>query len=244
MEVKNNPAGRLYDILESARRQNPKEPTRKAWAAVFHVEPSDTGSLLQMLADLIGLVGETKSSIQRLDGVDHDLHLKPFTKIEKLLSSINLDASWEGWRNQIDDTTLLGLQFSADQLSRISGFTQIPSEELDEIRTSVDELFNAVVDSNLPSELKSLLVRNLESIRLALAAYLVRGIDGIREEVERSFGSILLYQQEIRQAKPEEREVCTKFFKLVGRLSQLVSLAYASKELAAPAIRALEQMIH
>lgn len=243
MEVKNNPAGRLYDILEAARRQNPKEPTRKAWAAVFHVESDDTGSLLQMLADLIGLVSETKSSIQRLDGVDHELHLKPFKKIEKLLSSINLEASWENWRNQIDETMLLGLQFSADQLSRISGFTEIPSEELDAIRAAVDELFNTVVDSDLPADLKSLLIRNLESIRLALVAYLVRGIDGIRDEIERSFGSILLYRQEIRQAKPEEREVCSKFFKLVARLSQLVSLAYTSKELAAPAIKALEQMI-
>lgn len=244
MEVKNNPAGRLYDILDSARRQNPKESARKAWAAVFQVEPGDTGAILQMLADLISLMGEARTSIQRLEDVDQGLHLRPFAKIQSLLSTINLDATWEHWRNQIDETTLYGLQFSSDKLSRVSGSTQISSDELAEIRATVDELVATVADSRLPTELKALLLRNLEAIRLSLTAYVVRGIDGIRAEVERSLGSILLHQEAISQTAPEDRKVCDRFFKLVGRLGQLVSLAYTTKELAAPAIKALEQLFH
>ncbi|HET6632758.1 MAG TPA: hypothetical protein VFG73_08645 [Rhodanobacteraceae bacterium] len=244
MEVKNNPAGRLYDILELARRQNPKQPARKAWAAVFEIESADTGTLLQMLADLLKLVHETKTAIQRLDNVDQELHLRPFRKIEGLLSNINLDASWENWQNKIDDTTLYGLQFSSDRLSRISGFTQLDSDEIVKLRSVVDELFNSVVDSALPSELKMLLLRNLESIRLSLAAYRIRGIEGIHEEIERSLGSVLLHQDEIQKSSSKERSLWESFFDLVKRLNQVVSLARTGQELAAPAILALAQMLH
>lgn len=244
MEVKNNPAGRLYDILELARRQNPKQPARKAWAVVFEVEPNDTGSLLQMLADLLKLVHETKTAIQRLDDVDQELHLRPFRTIEGLLSNINLEASWEHWQSRIDANTLYGLQFSADKLSRVSGFTQVDSDELVELRATVDALFNSVTDSQLPDELKALLLRNLESIRLSLVAYRVRGIEGIREEIERALGSVLLHKDEIQKSSARDRSLWESFFNLVTRLNEVVSLARTGQELAAPVILALTQLLH
>ena len=243
MDVKNNPAGRLHDILSAARQQNAHEPARKAWATVFQIEPNDTGTLLKMVADLIDLVRETKASIQRLEGVNQELHLRPFIKIEALLSQLNLDAGWEHWKNQIDETTLYGLQFSADKLSRISGFTHIPNDELADIRSKIDDLFNTATDSTLPHDLKLLLLRNLDAIRLAFVAYRVRGIEGLQEEIERSVGSVLLRQEEIKASKPEERRVWQSFFTLVEQLNKLVTLARNSKELAAPVMQALTKLL-
>lgn len=82
MEVKNNPAGRLHDLLRVAQKQPVKEKARNAWANVFDVDPGDTGLLLEMLADLMGLVSDTKTSIERLEDVDHALYLKPFKNCE------------------------------------------------------------------------------------------------------------------------------------------------------------------
>jgi len=244
MEVKNNPAGRLHDLLSAARNQNGKESARKAWAAVFGIEPDDTGALLKMLADLIDLVHETKTSIQRLDDVNHQLHLKPFKKIEALLSQLNLEAGWEHSKAQLDEPTLYGLQFSSDKLSRISGFTQIANDEISLLRKQLDDLVSSVVDSNLPQDVKFLLLRNLEAIRHALLAYRVRGIEGLQEEVERSLGSVMLHRDEIAASKnkPEERKVWETFFKLVEQLNKVVTLARNSKELAAPAIQAITQL--
>lgn len=243
MEVKNNPAGRLFDILDSARRQNGKESARKAWASVFEIDPSDTSALLQMLAELINLAGETKASIQKLDDVDHELHLKPFTKIEALLSRISLDSNWDNWKNQLDEVTLYGLQFSADKLSRRSGFSKLPEDEINSIRAAADDLFNVVSDSDLPVELKALLLRNLESIRRAFATFKLQGIDGIHNEIERSFGSILLHRDAIKASKVEDQEIWEAFFNLVDRLNKLVALARNSTVLAAPAIQALARVL-
>ncbi|AKH68165.1 hypothetical protein IMCC21906_00472 [Spongiibacter sp. IMCC21906] len=91
MEVKNNPAGRLYDLLKAAKKQPPREKVRDVWAKVFDVDPADTALLLTMIADLIILVANTKASIERLENVDNTLYLKPFVKLENLFSQVNLN---------------------------------------------------------------------------------------------------------------------------------------------------------
>ncbi|TDU31018.1 hypothetical protein DFR24_0376 [Panacagrimonas perspica] len=243
MDVKNNPAGRLHDILLSARQQQSKEPARKAWATVFQIEPNDTSSLLKLLADLINLVHETKTAIQRLEDVDHALHLKPFKRIESLLSQLSLDSAWDHWKAQIDDSTLYGLQFSADRLSRISGFTQIPNDELKDIRNAIDEIFNKVFDSSIPAELRALLLRNIEAIRLAFVSYRIRGIEGIQGEIERSVGSILLHQDAIKRSNPDDHGLWKTFFGLIDRLNKVVTLARNTKEIAPPIVQAITQLL-
>lgn len=246
MNVQNNPAGRLHDILRLAQEQHPNHSARDAWGKVFEVSPADTGSLLKMLADLINLVHETKKSIGRLDDVNHEIHLRPFAKIETLLSQINLEAPWSHSRSQIDEPMLYGLQFSADRLSRISDYTQISSEELAELRTQIEEISTHVSASNtIPLHLKLLLLRNLEAIRYALIAYRIRGIDGLQVEIERSVGSLFIHQAEIETfvAQPEQPKHFQEFYALVDRLNKVVTLARSTKELAVPALQFFKQLL-
>jgi hypothetical protein len=244
VDVKNNPAGRLHDLLRAAQQQPGKEPARKVWSAVFSVDATDTGALLKMLADLIDLVDETKKAIGRLQDVDHQLYLKPFKKLETLLSQINLEAGWEHWRQQLDEPTLYGLQFSADRLARESGYTHIDNDELAQLRKDVEDLVARMLDADLPDSLKALFLRNLEAIRHALLAYRIRGIDGLQQEIERSVGSIILHKEQISSASTNSPQggVWKSFFELIARLHQLVALARNSKELAVPALAAITQL--
>ncbi|QGX40927.1 hypothetical protein [Permianibacter aggregans] len=245
MQVQNNPAGRLHDILSAARQHPPKEPARKVWASIFDITPEDTGTLLKMLADLIDLVHETKAAIQKLDDVDQNLHLKPFKRIESALSTFNLDASWEHWKNQIDDSTLLGLQFSADKLSRLSGTTSIPNDELANLRSQLDALIGFVAESSLVPEIKIFMLRHLERLRHALLAYRVRGLDGLQEGLETIVGSFMLNSEAVKSSATteEEKEAMKKIFNLIDQFNKVVSFARNAKELASPAIQLLTQLI-
>lgn len=245
MEVKNNPAGRLHDLLQLAQRQAPKEPARKAWAQVFGVDQNDTGLLLQMLADLINLVSETRSSIERLDDVDHNIYLKPFKKIEKFFSQVNLDAGWEHWQKQLDEPTLYGLQFAADRLSRISGSTTIAQEDIQSIQAELEKFVESVLASDLPQGLKALFLRNLESIRHALLVYRIRGVEGLENELERAVGSLMLNKAEIPPAgsKSASRTFWERFFIVIDRINKAVTLTRGAKDLAAPAVQAIGNML-
>jgi hypothetical protein len=245
LEVKNNPAGRLHDLLQLAQKQPPKEPARKAWAQVFGVAPEDTGLLLRMLADLINLMSETKASIERLDDVDHRIYLKPFAKIERFFSQVNLDAGWEHWRAQLDEPTLYGLQFAADRLSRINGSTAIAQEDIQSIQSELEQFVESVLASDLPQGLKALFLRNLESIRRALLVYRIRGVEGLEHELERAVGSLMLNQSEIPPAgsKSQSRKFWERFFVVIDRINKAVTLTRGAKELAGPAVQAISHLL-
>jgi hypothetical protein len=233
MDVKVNPAGRLYDLLDAARQCPSESKAKTVWANVFGVPENDTAALLKMLADLIELVHKTAASIVRLSDIDHKLYLKPFTNIESLLSNINLDADWASLRERLDDSTLYGLQFGADRLARANGFTEINNEQLEALRAELDGLATQVLESHLPQDVKMLFLRNLEALRQAWFTYRVRGVDCLESEVERSIGSILLHREQVRLAAPQsaERKMWEAFLKLVDRLSKFVTIAKNAKNL-------------
>ncbi|MEO9968206.1 MAG: hypothetical protein ABJF11_20610 [Reichenbachiella sp.] len=174
MEVKTEPAGRLFDILSEAKKKPPNTKVRKVWADIFGIEVTDTGTILRMLADLIQLTYKTKSQIQKIENIDHEIYLKPFIKIEAMLSQINLDANWQSWQQQIDEPTIYGLQFCSDRLNREANFTSLKSSEIDQIKKDLEGITNSVSNSHLETSLKILLIRNLESLRQSLIAYLTR----------------------------------------------------------------------
>lgn len=227
MEVKTEPAGRLIDILSEAKKKPANIKVRKVWADVFDIEENDTGTILRMLADLIQLTFKTKSQIKNVDNIDHDLYLKPFIKIEVMLSQINLDAPWQSWQQQIDEPTIYGLQFCSDRLNREANFTSLKSSEIDQIKKTLEELTDRVSNSKLETPLKLLLVRNLESLRQALIAYKIKGIDGIETELELNLGSLILNKDKIKDSADiqEPKSFIQKYFNFLDGINKTVSTA-------------------
>lgn len=227
MEVKTEPAGRLFDILNEAKKKPPATKVRQVWADIFGIEAKDTGTILRMLADLIQLTYKTKSQIQNVENIDHQLYLKPFIKIEAMLSQINLDAQWQSWQQQIDEPTIYGLQFCSDRLNREANFTSLKASELDQIKKALEELTDSVSISQLETSLKLLLVRNLESLRQALIAYKIKGIDGIETELELNLGSLFLNKDKIAASadKTESKTFIKKYFKFLDGINKTVSTA-------------------
>ena len=204
MEVKTDPAGRLHDLLEAARKQLESKRSREALGAIFGVESKDTESLLRLLADLIMLSQQTKLRIKSLADINHDLYLKPFDNIEQILSTLNLDASWKPYRNLLSEPTLYGLKFCSDKLSRIDRIETIDKSEIEVIQTKLAALVEDILKSEIDLYVKELLLRNLEGLRQSLIAYRVRGLEGIEREVEAGLGSILVNKSKIEHVTSDE----------------------------------------
>ena len=233
MEVKTEPAGRLYDILSEVKRADEKLSSRNVWAKAFDVSPNDTSILLRMLAELIQLADETKNKIERIEDIDHKLYLKPFKKLDQFFSKINLDAGWKPWKDMLDDTTIYGLQFCSDKLHRSSNYTKIGNEQIESIKVSLNELTEMVVNSDIDQSLKELIVSNLEYLRQSLLSYKIRGIDGIQQAIELNLGSIILHKQEIKAKSKngDRKKFWDKYASLLDNLNKTISAAKAIKEL-------------
>lgn len=244
MEVKNNPSGRLYDILVSARHQPDNIKLRAVWANVFGCEQDDTGEILRLLADLFKLVHEAREATSNLNDVDSALYLEPFNRIENLLAHVNLNANWQGLKGNLDEKTMTELRFGADRLSRLKEAQTLSSDQTSLFTQQLEELLQAALSSELPPELKRLFSKNIECLRHALFAYKISGADGIEDEIDRALGSLLRYKDDIKKSDDngKRRALFQRFFEIISKLNEAISLGQNTTAIAPPAIALLAKI--
>ncbi|MED5387434.1 MAG: hypothetical protein VX793_01165 [Pseudomonadota bacterium] len=233
MNIKTDPAGRLHDLLESARKQPDSKRAREALGVIFDVDSKDTESLLRLLADLIMLTQNTKSRINALNDIDHELYLKPFANIEKILSALNLDSSWKPYRDLLNEPTLYGLRFCSDKLSRIDQAETVKKEDIEEIQSKLAALVEDILGTEIDMGVKELLLRNLEGLRQSLIAYRVRGLEGIEREVEVGLGALIINREKVERASSDNKvgSLIKAYFVLLEITNKTVAAAKSIKEI-------------
>jgi len=235
----NNSAARLYDILSTARSQfDPKQREVKiiqVWASVLNVGTEDTVERLHFVAHLLALLRQAKLDVQALPGVNTQIYLKPFSKLERAFSSMNLDASWNNFTSHLDDATMVALEFCADTLSNNRPEPIIDAETLKSLQADVESLIEKITLSDLLPETKLLFLKNLENIRLAILEYRINGSVGLSQSLDLSLGSILRNKDKIDQVG--DQEIFPAFFRIMFKINQLVTYANNAKQLLEPIVK-------
>jgi len=132
---------------------------------------------------------------------------------------------------------MVGLKFAADLLKRegISA-VEISDDRVNELISTLAEVLERAMDSELPDNLKRLFVRNLEELRRALLCLQISGPDGVEQEIDRAMGSILRYSQQLKDIASENGEnesIIRDYFALMGNINEMVSFAQNAPWLAA-----------
>ncbi len=235
-----NPAGRLHAVLSDARRRSAKEPARVVWAQVFGVEPTDSGSILLGLADVIRQVDEAKKAVASIPEVDAELYSSAFPVLERAFVSLNLEASFDQFSSRIDPPTMVALEFAAEVLSRHSPEQPIPKENLDDLLEQVEQLLKAVVESDVEDEFKVTLVEYLERIRQAILRYRLLGARGLREAMDQTIG--FLARTDGEATGEPRRNVLQGVMGVLKNLNTILSLATRLKSLAPEELETLLQL--
>ena len=236
--ILNNAAARLYDILSEARTKfNPRQHEvniREVWASVLDVEEEDTVELLHFVAHLLDLVRTAKLDVQELPNVNTSIYLRPFAKIEKAFSNMNLEIPWHNFTQHLDEATMVGLQFCADTLSLAKPEPIIDKGILTELQSEVEALIEKIVESDFSPHVKNIFLTNLENIRLAILEYRINGSAGLSRALDTSLGSIFRNRDEI--VKAEDREIFPTFFKLMFKINELVTYSQNARQLLEPVV--------
>ncbi len=226
MRVKSDAAGRLLDILTEAKSKSEKLRARQVWASVFNIPENDSGSLLLMLAELIRLSDQTKKQLTAIDDIDHQLFLKPFANVERILSTLNLEASWQPSKQLLDEVTIYGLNICSDKLSRINQTTSLNDDDFDKIKSMLEQLTDEVLNSDLESPLQEIFIRNLEGLRQSLLLYKINGIDGIEQQIQLNIGTLMFNKENIKASNVGHSEgVITNYFGLLEFINKTLDTA-------------------
>ncbi|AJQ50986.1 MULTISPECIES: hypothetical protein [Pseudomonas] len=240
MEIKNNPVGRLHDILREASLRQDAEVTRSVWERVLDAPEGDAGTLLSRLADLVQLQREAKQAL--IDGVEGDpsIYLAPFEKIDLIFSRIDLSTRWDVSKQYLDNTTLSALAFGNHVLQVKYSNPQINNAQTSEFIEALDRLLHQCLNSELPTSLKQMFTSNLESLRQALIAYRISGTNGIEAEIDRIIGAMSRHSSTILDQKDEKSITFMRsVFELVSGINDSIQLAENAVRLSGPAVVAL-----
>jgi hypothetical protein len=236
----NNPAGRLYEILSEAQNRN-GGTTRLQLAEIFQIHSDDTQELLRRMNELIELVNDAERSLRELteaQEIDSEDFLAPFPHIRATLNDMvrNLSSNWDNFKRFGPDV-LTSLRLSSSLLSKFQPEDVIDEQELKGFAVEVDTLNEKVMASSLETELKTVILDQLEIIRRAISEYRIGGTARLREALEISIGKYALNREIIEQhSDVEEVKGLKKVLFALGRYTW-TGLKYAP--LAERAVRAL-----
>jgi hypothetical protein len=236
-----NPAARLHYILQKAS-QGRAAAVRQVWAAAFGIKEDDYAGIFWRLTDLYRVVLEIQARVEALpaDEVNHDLYLRPFPNVKKVLTYGNLDGAWDTIKSYLDGFTLGGLEFCADLLSRLSPEREIPANDLAELKREVGELLSDLIESTLPPELKEFIAAELRRVQLAIDTYEIRGASGLRDALAHSLGAVVLGPVALRG--PESAKEQKRFVKILETIDKITAIATRIPQLVGGATTLLKSL--
>ena len=192
----NNAAGRLFKLLDRAKKLPRGFPTYAIWRIVLlDNEVANPGSPLsndgmhaigEHLRYWFGTVEDIKCAVQ--EHTDHpEIYLSEFENLTKLFSPRNLEIGFE--YGLITPSLLTNLQHCAKDLPEDR---TISPDEVQELREATRELINQIKDSELPTNLRKWLVEMLAKVEDAIIHFDRFGGKGLRKALVNLIGELII----------------------------------------------------
>ena len=181
--VKNdNPAGRLYSILDELRKYN----STNLWDALYKTLASESElDFYAKLLQLKKLVVEVRNIVENSEEMSNKaLYLSYYSQIENIMKIKNLDVPMQHQIiPQLSDAVLLNLAYISENLPYRFREILLEAEQLNNFIKEIEELIDEIKKSNLIAELRNLILEQLNILLTSINQYKIRGADGLRSDV-------------------------------------------------------------
>ncbi len=226
----NNCAGRLYYLLDSARNCDGSKITKDVWWHVLDVSPDSETEFFEKLALFQHLVDEVPERIKSVDGINHELLLMKYNNIRQATSFYNLSIQWNNYRRYLDEATMLNLSYCAEELSKHESEKTIEQETLSELLQDIAILLDKLHNSSINSQLKQLLIHQLNLIRRGIQEYKISGPKVLYEYLARFYGEFLFKHNLFEHEKDDKTIKETLSF--IWKATNIILTIYNAGQLA------------
>lgn len=233
-----NSASRLHAHLSSAANHTDKA-TWAVLAEVFAVKGTDDTETVELVLERLHWFHVELQILHdqaKRVGLSEHLYSGSLARIRAVMSPLQLPAGWNGIRGNLAPEVLLALAFLNELLPDEE--SAIPEEELQRIKSQVDELAATLAQEELPENLRRLVEHHLVLISRALAQYHIFGARALREAGRTALGEILEQKGAVEGAK--ETEAVSRLGKLWKNVNLAADTALKAEKLAQLGSRAWE----
>lgn len=231
MPSNHNAAARLHSVLVKAKKSNLRStPAISAWANLLNAEPSNEALVLKRLGAVMELPSTIKTKVESLSDVDHELYLRWVPKLVGAFRATHLGSSFSSFLDNVDDTTLFGIEHCSALLGRKDPEPEIAKSELDFLRIKVQELIEEVRTNDIDLDVRKFLLKHLLTILNAIEEYEIFGSRPLTAALGEAVASTIT--EPLETVKAGSIPTGGKFWKCVIGLAALLTVTGQGLEIA------------
>jgi hypothetical protein len=241
MAEETNPSKKLITIIQlvvdmGISRNNDGDNMANVWGRAHGVAPQN---IYESVDEAMQLADVCDRFMRQNNVKDPEIHLQSITSIKRALYSLHA-MNWAQFKQQFNHERIMLLQLMDSEFSEHWHETPLADNDLEWLQSEVEDLIHDVVESQLSTDIKNVILDGLEAVRYAILEYRVRGMEGIRQALDKNVASLIRYRDEFDEMKRGDHEgIWTRWSSVVGRLDGWVSTGLKLKQHVQPAISML-----
>lgn len=183
-----NPAARLFAILDEGKKVDANQNCRGVWQNLLNVSSSEQALLISRLGKLMELPQTIISIVE--DEFPNQLKTCNHwsAQVNKAFMQQNLNDKWGSFSNHIDAHALNFLSITSELLQTKSPTKLLGDDELSDLREKIDSILNETIESDIDSEIKKYVAKGLSDLLRNIDEYRITGAQPIMDGVEIMFG--------------------------------------------------------
>ena len=223
-----NPAKRLLDILNAVKEISSTTTGRTAWRKIIKAPNINESLLNTRLGKIMGL---PERIIQTLN--DHfpeynSLSTHWLEKTESAFYNHSLGGIWSNFISHIDDQTISELTLLSMVFETRGSHDVISEDEVERLITKVNDLRNDIRSSDLSTNLKNMLLRQLAQLYEALETYSVLGIEPLMDAVQSTVGLAVINEEYRNEISTEAtNEFGERISSVLGEIANVITVVGA-----------------
>jgi hypothetical protein len=223
-----NPAARLLTILEAGKTKDVNQNCRNTWGELL-----GSGNDYALLMSRLGHLFELPAQIIQEIEANFPTHRKNSAHWQAQVNNAfyvqALNGNWGSFIGHIDDHTISYLGLTAELLQTKANTKAIADDQILDVRNNIDSLYQEVLASDIPSEIKTFLTRYLRKILCSIDEYFLTGALPILEATGALLGHAFV-DEKYRSFLCSE-ELGNRIFECLTSMANVVTVAVGIPQL-------------
>lgn len=200
-----SPIARLNRIVTDASKIDGTTQTKKVWAKVIGYNLRSEVEIYENSVEFYNLVQFVQDTLGVLvsDQATKELYEKEFVKVKSLAFTFLTQNQWTQYQRNTTGSVSLALSMGKALYDSLVDHKEkrVGDEYLSQLKEAAEKLFDSIMNSDLPRDLRLKLCGDAISIKKSIARYELHGLNGIEDAVSTLGGRVGLHTSELDKSK-------------------------------------------
>lgn len=232
-----NPAGRLYSLMEHAQRLA-NESTGKQFSVLLNYQIGDQIAAHLRFAAVLSTIQKVGQTLQALDESAYERFLEARPTLVTFFADgyANSSGDWNTYkRSRLKEADLRTLSFCSMILSRSAPEVVAKPDNLKALESELEALYQSVLASDLDFEFKTKILDGLFEVKVAIHQYHITGARGIEKAVSMVAATGASASQTQPTPENSNNKLVKQFWSFVEHANSIFTF-WTNLELMAPGI--------